>query len=175
MLSDLVFWHESWTLFTSDCCIRRKNNSNSETYLLIFSSVIEDILVLLKTGLSYSFTSLLSRYSTFSVFLFGCSSCISNFFLWEISSLFIECVANPLYNKVCLDKLVTLLRPVYMRWDILPSETSHLSEIFFIPCLYEKIILPEWDTFHPSYPACLFLMWLSLFTCLFVFISVSIH
>ena len=66
VLSDLVFWHESWTLFTSDWCIRRKNNSNSETYLLIFLSVIEDILVLLITGLSYSFTSFLSRYSTFS-------------------------------------------------------------------------------------------------------------
>ena len=53
VLSDLVFWHESWTLFTSDCCIHQKNNSNSKTFLLTFLSVIEDIPVLLITGFSY--------------------------------------------------------------------------------------------------------------------------
>ena len=135
MLSDLVFWHESWTLFTSDWCIRRKNNSNSETYLLIFLSVIEDILVLLITGLSYLFTTFLSRYSTLFVFLFGCFSCISTFSPWEISSLFIECVSNPLYNQVCLDKLVTILGAVYMRWDISPRWD----------------VSPEWDTFHSAF------------------------
>ena len=109
MLSDLVFWHENWTLFTSDCCICRKNNSNSETYLLNFLSVIEDILILLISGLCYLFTLFLSSYSTFYVFLFGCFSYISTFFLWEISSLFIGCVTNPLYNQVWLDKLMTLL------------------------------------------------------------------
>ena len=72
----MVFWHENWTLFTSGWCIRRKNNSNSNTYLN-FLPVIEDILVLLITGLSYSFILFLSRYSTFSVFLFGCFSSIN--------------------------------------------------------------------------------------------------
>ena len=99
VLSDLVFWHESWTLFTSDCCIRWKNNSKSKTFLLNIMSVIEDILVLLIAGFSYYFTSFLSRYSTFSVFLFCCISCISTFSPWEISSLFIGCVTNPLCNR----------------------------------------------------------------------------
>ena len=46
-------------------CLRNTNNSNSKTYLLIFLSIIEDIHVLLITGLSYSFTLSFSRYSTF--------------------------------------------------------------------------------------------------------------
>ena len=53
VLSDLVFWHEIWTLFNRDCCICRENNSNSKTFSLNFLSVIEDILVLLTTGFSY--------------------------------------------------------------------------------------------------------------------------
>ena len=42
------------------------NTSNSKTYLLNFLSVIEDIHVLLITGLNYSFTLFFSKYSTFS-------------------------------------------------------------------------------------------------------------
>ena len=37
------------------------------------------------------------------------------------------------------------------------GETSHLSEILFIPRLHEKNISSELDTFHPRQPACLFL------------------
>ena len=36
-------------------------------------------------------------------------------------------------------------------------EMSHLSEILYMPHLHEKYIPPEWDSFHPNYPACLFL------------------
>ena len=71
-------------------------------------SVIEDIHVLLKTG-CYSFTSIFSRYSTFSVILLDCFSCISTFSPWEISLLFIRCVTKLLYNQVCLKKLTKLL------------------------------------------------------------------
>ena len=46
------FWHENWALFTSNCCSRNRNNSNSKTYLL-FLSVIEDIYLLLITCLSH--------------------------------------------------------------------------------------------------------------------------
>ena len=63
------FCQENWTLFTSDSCICKRNNSNSKTYLLNFLSVIEDKHVLLITGFSYSFTLLFSRYSTFNVIL----------------------------------------------------------------------------------------------------------
>ena len=132
MLSDLVFWHQKGTLFTSDCCILRENNSNSKTHLLNFLSLIEYILVLLITGFSYSFTLFLSKYSTFSVFLFGCFSCISTFSPWEISSFFMRCITNRLYSQFCLDKLVALLGAVYMRWDISPRWDAS----------------PEWDTFH---------------------------
>ena len=31
-----------------------------------------------------------------------------------------------------------------------------MGEILFIPCLNEKNILAEGDTFHPSQPVCLF-------------------
>ena len=48
------FWHENWALFTSNCCLRNRNNSNSKTYLL-FLSVIEDIYLLLITCLSHPF------------------------------------------------------------------------------------------------------------------------
>ena len=37
------------------------------------------------------------------------------------------------------------------------GETSHLSEMHFIPSSHEKNISPKRDTFHPSQPACLFL------------------
>ena len=47
------FWHENWALFTSNCSLRNRNNSNSKTYLL-FLSVIEDIYLLLITCLSHS-------------------------------------------------------------------------------------------------------------------------
>ena len=65
MLSDLVFWDENWTLLTAIAVYVRKIIVISETYLLNFLSVIEDILVLLITDLNCSFTSFLSRYSTF--------------------------------------------------------------------------------------------------------------
>ena len=46
-------WLRNWTLFTSDCCLRNRNNSYSKTHLLIFLSVIEDIYVLLISGFGY--------------------------------------------------------------------------------------------------------------------------
>ena len=60
-------WHENWTLFTSDCCLRNRNNSNSKTNAPIFIFVIEDKYVLLIRGLSYSFNSFFFRHFTFSV------------------------------------------------------------------------------------------------------------
>ena len=37
------------------------------------------------------------------------------------------------------------------------GETSHLSEILFVPRLHDKNIPPERDIFRRSWPACLFL------------------
>ena len=62
------FFHENWTLFASDCCLRNRNNNNSKTHLLIFLlSVIEDIYVLLLTGISFPFTLFFPTYLSFSV------------------------------------------------------------------------------------------------------------
>ena len=59
----VLICHENWTLFTTDCCIRKRNNSNSKTCFLNFLSLIEDVThVLLITGLSYSFSLFVSRY-----------------------------------------------------------------------------------------------------------------
>ena len=65
------FWHENWTIFTCDCCLR---NSNSKTHLLIFFFVIEDMYVLLITIFSYSFTSFYSclLFLWFTLYISSC-------------------------------------------------------------------------------------------------------
>ena len=54
------------------------------------------------------------------------------------------------------------------------GETPHLNEIPFISCLHEKNIPLVWYTFHPIYPAFLFLSSYVTFIVYFFFVFISI-
>ena len=81
-----------------------KKTTLSKTYLPNFLSVIEEILVLLITGLSYSFTLFLSRYSTFSVLLFGCFSLHIYSFSVSNQLAFYRMCHKPAYNQICFEQ-----------------------------------------------------------------------
>ena len=54
-------------------------------------------------------------------------------------------------NVLCKQDAIKKYKELFT-WDETPhiGETSHLSDVLYIPRLHEKNIPPEWDTSHPS-------------------------
>ena len=88
----------------------------------------------------------------FAVVLDACTK--KNFFPYKFPCFY---EISTCYSNLTVRNFSRVLRAVFMKWDFSSRwNVSHKSDNFHPGLIWEKYPT-EWDTFHPSYPACLLL------------------